>query len=101
MANKPEHIKKLAPSIKPTKRDNGLELTIQVVAFDNGLITVNRIPIRDASLSHSPWLSASRMMLEMLERLADKSKARDAARAATARARRARTSFPHTVQDAS
>jgi len=101
MANKPEHIKKLAPSIKPTKRDNGLELTIQVVAFDNGLITVNRIPIRDASLSHSPWLSASRMMLEMLERLADKSKARDAARAAAARARRARTGFPHTVQDAS
>jgi len=85
--------------IKPTKRDNGLELTITVVAYDNGLITVNKSPIRDANLSHSPWLSASRMMLEILERLADKSKTRDAARAAAARARRARTGFPHTVHD--
>ena len=49
--------------VKPTKQDDGLELTLRVVAHDNGLVSVDGVPInhiaRDRDPSAHGWLGAA------------------------------------------
>jgi hypothetical protein len=50
-------------NVKPTTKDKGLELTLRVVAYDNGLVEVDTVPINDMVNDRDPsghgWLGAA------------------------------------------
>jgi hypothetical protein len=51
--------------VRPTPKDKGLVLDIEVVAYDNGMVQVDGIPI-NASPNYDPadgWLSAAEVMV--------------------------------------
>jgi hypothetical protein len=49
--------------VQPTARDKGLKLTLEVVAYDNGLVEVDTVPINDIVNDPDPaahgWLGAA------------------------------------------
>lgn len=48
-------------TVQPTARDKGLRLTIEVVAYDNGMIQVDGVPINAAPVydEGEGWLGAA------------------------------------------
>jgi hypothetical protein len=80
MSNSTQYVKKLAVS-QPTRDDKGLEMTIRIVAYDNGIVNVNGNPVGPDACSN-PMLSASRFVTQLVEQLeADVSKRRTRAAA--------------------
>jgi hypothetical protein len=65
MANTNEYVTKLVGA-KATPENKGLEMTIKIVAYDNGLINVNGNPIGKGRTNQ--WLSTSRFIAQMLEK---------------------------------
>jgi hypothetical protein len=64
MANTTEHVRELIATER-TPGDKGLEMTMKVVAYDTGIVTVNGTPI--GQNVSDPWLSAARLVVQMLE----------------------------------
>jgi hypothetical protein len=67
-------------SVKPTARDKGLELTLKVIAYDNGMIAVDGVPINESPNydSGEGWLGAAEVAtatLSEFRRQAEKRKA--------------------------
>ncbi|GGJ81852.1 hypothetical protein GCM10010123_09550 [Pilimelia anulata] len=58
----PASLDRSAMMVKPTARDKGLQLTLNVVAYDNGIIQVDGIPI-DAG---EGWLGATEVIMTTL-----------------------------------
>jgi hypothetical protein len=56
--------------VAPTARDAGLNLTIDVTAYDNGLIQVDGVPINNPAKDPDPsghgWLGAAETILIVL-----------------------------------
>ncbi|MCP3465651.1 MULTISPECIES: hypothetical protein [unclassified Bradyrhizobium] len=87
MANSVKFIRRLAKNIDRTPKDKGLELTIKVVMYDNGMVSVNGAGFRDGRLYVNPMLGASRQILQLLEELALQAAKRTGKRAAITRRR--------------
>ena len=49
--------------VKPTARDKGLQLTITVVAYDNGIIEVDGVPMTSPDAG---WLDAAENVVVIL-----------------------------------
>jgi hypothetical protein len=73
MANSLEYIRSLA-RIDKTPQDKGLMLTIEIGAYDNQMVAVENAPAGHATADR--WLSAARMVLELMEELQRQSAAR-------------------------
>ena len=55
-------------SVKPTPRDKGLTLTIEVTAYDNGMIQVDGVPINespDYEAGHG-WMGGTEMVVSTM-----------------------------------
>jgi hypothetical protein len=61
----PASLKRIRENIKvkPTARDKGLELNMKVVAYDNGLIEVDGVPMTSPEAG---WLDAAENVLTIL-----------------------------------
>jgi hypothetical protein len=50
-------------NVKPTAQNKGLELTLRVTAYDNGMVQVDGVPINDIVNDRDPsahgWLGAA------------------------------------------
>lgn len=60
--------------VKPTARNKGLELTVKVIAYDNGMIAVDGVPM---TTPEAGWIDAAENMITILNefrRQADKRK---------------------------
>ena len=71
MTNTLAFVRKLA-GIKPTARNKGVEMTIKVIRYDNGMININ-------SHGFTPttgMINASRLIMQMLEELDEQAKQR-------------------------
>jgi hypothetical protein len=66
MANSLEYIRSLA-RIDKTPQDKGLILTIEIGAYDNQMVDVEGTPAGHVNADR--WLSAARMVLELMEEL--------------------------------
>ncbi|WP_326564301.1 hypothetical protein [Micromonospora peucetia] len=66
----PASIKRIRENwkVQPTKQDKGLRLTLNVVAYDNGLIEVDTVLINDTPNPDQGkgWLVASETLLSTL-----------------------------------
>ncbi|MDO9445018.1 MAG: hypothetical protein Q7K37_06835 [Dehalococcoidia bacterium] len=49
--------------VAPTSRDKGLKLTLTVVAYDNGMVVVDGIPMSDPE---SGWVDAAEVLVTTL-----------------------------------
>lgn len=54
--------------VKPTARDKGLKLTLTVVAYDNGMIEVDGVPMRTPDTG---WLDAASVAVATLNEFQD------------------------------
>jgi len=61
----PASLKRIRENMKvqPTARDKGLKLTLTVVAYDNGLIEVDGVPMTSPAAG---WLDAAENVLTIL-----------------------------------
>ena len=78
MANTAKFIRKLADGIAKTPQDKGLELTIKVVAYDNGGLQVNGHYFKGPNAARN-WLGASGQVTSMIGILAEQAAKRVAA----------------------
>ena len=64
--------------IKPTQRNKGLQTTLRVVAYDNGMIEVNGVPINAAPAYDQGvgWLGAHVIIGQHMEELQKQSSKR-------------------------
>ncbi len=56
-------------TVEPTPRDKGLVLTLRVVAYDNGMVEVDGIPINTVESGYDRaegWLGAAEVSLATL-----------------------------------
>lgn len=63
MPNSLEYVRRKV-NAKRTKENKGLEMTIKIVAYDNGIVNVNGNPIGRGRWNQ--WLSAARFILQLL-----------------------------------
>ena len=65
MPNSNAYIRKLV-NAKRTRDNKGLEMTIKLVVYDNGIININGNPMTGKGHANR-WLSANRCIAQMLE----------------------------------
>jgi len=56
-------------SVQPTPRDKGLALTLRIVAYDNGMVEVDGIPINTVESGYDwaeGWLGAAEVSIATL-----------------------------------
>lgn len=58
--------------VRPTPKNKGVEMTVRIIAYDNGMIQVNGRPI----LASEGWLGAAEITTMMLAELQRESGAR-------------------------
>jgi hypothetical protein len=77
MANTLELIERIAECIDRSDKDKGWKLPLEVIAYDNGMININGVPAGTPQADR--WLSAARMVLELMERLQQRAAKHDKA----------------------